>query len=149
MVGCGLLTGLFLIGYLVFQIVSAFSKGEPPAMDALSPLIPTAVTDSARAMGILPEGDTVLYVFAPNGRGIEDGFFVTNRDLVAVKNRVATRYPVVDDYDLDIKLTPGRGYLLVNLPARGVSDTIYSDLTGVELQVLRLSLQRVFAMFSK
>jgi serine/threonine-protein kinase len=149
MVGCGLLAGLVLFGYIVVRLISTFGKGDPPAIDALSPLIPPVLVDSARAMGALTDRDTLLYVFAPHSHGLADAFFVTNRDMVAVKGGVIKRYAIADDYDLDLRLTPGHGYLLVNLPARQLADTVYSTLSGLELQVMTLSLKRVFALLRK
>ena len=149
MVGSGLLVGFLVVGYMVIRLISSFGKGNPPAVDAISPNIPQSLLDSARAVGRLTERDTVLYIFAPHGQGLSDAFIVTTRDLVAVKQGAPKRYPVADDYDLDVKLTPDNGFLLVKLPARGVSDTVYSRLSGLELQVLRLSLQRAFAQLPK
>ena len=73
----------------------------------------------------------------PHGQGIADGFFITTRDIITAKTGPVRRYRLTDDYDLDVKLTPDHGYLLIKLPSRKLSDTVYSQLSGMELQVLR------------
>jgi hypothetical protein len=149
MVGCGLLAGLALVTYLVIRLIGTFGKGAPPAVDALSPLIPPALLDSARGNGTLTERDSVLYIFVPHDQGIANGFFITTRDIIATRQGSPTRYPLADDFTLDVKLTPGQGYLLLKLPSRKLTDTLYSGLSGLELQVLRLSLARALAMLPK
>jgi serine/threonine-protein kinase len=146
MVGCGLLVGLLVMVYLVIRLMGTFGKGAPPAVDALSPLIPPALIDSARGNGTLTERDSVLYIFVPHNQGIANGFFITTRDIVAAGRGNTRRYPLAEDYTLDVKLTPGQGYLLIKLPSRKLTDTLYRELSGLELQVLRLSLARALAM---
>lgn len=149
MVGCGLLAGLMLVVYMVIRLIGTFGKGAPPAVDALSPLIPSALLDSARGNGTLTESDSVLYIFVPHSQGITEGFFITTRDIVVARQGMSRRYPLADDYTLDVKLTPGQGYLLIKLPSRKLTDTLYRGLSGLELQVLRLSLARAMAMLPK
>ena len=146
MVGCGLLAGLAVVIYMVIRLIGTFGKGDPPTVDALSPLIPPALVDSARANGTLTTTDSVLYIFVPHGRGIADGLFITTRDLIASRAGQSRRYSQADDFTIDVKLTPGQGYLLIKLPARKLTDTLYRGLSGLELQVLRLSLARALAL---
>jgi serine/threonine-protein kinase len=149
MVGCGLLAGLALVAYMVIRLIGTFGKGAPPAVDALSPLIPPVLLDSARANGTLVPGDSVLYIFVPNGHGIADGLFITTREIIAAEAGIPRRYSMAEDFTLDVKLTPKQGYLLIKLPSRPVADTLYRGLTGMELQVLRLSLARALALLPK
>ena len=145
MVGCGLLLGLLLVAYMVTRLIGTFGKGAPPAVDALAPLIPPALLDSARSNGTLTERDSVLYIFVPHDQGIANGFFITTKDIVAAGQGTIRRYSLAEDYTLDVKLTPGQGYLLIRLPSRKVTDTLYRALSGLELQVLRVSLARALA----
>jgi serine/threonine-protein kinase len=146
MVGCGVLAGLLVVAYLVIRLIGTMGKGAAPSVDALTPLIPPALIDSARANGTLTNEDSVLYIFVPHGHDISDGLFITTRDIIVGRSGDPRRYSQADDYTLDVRLTPGQGYLLVKLPSRKLSDTLYSGLSGLELQVLRLSLARALAL---
>jgi len=143
MVGGGLTAGLVMLVYIVGRILGMFTEGEPPALDAMAPMIPAAMLDSARSSGYLTEGDTVLYLFAPHGRGLADALYVTTRDLIAVADGSARRYPRKTDYDIDLRRTNRQGVLTFTHPETKAIDTVYHAMTGVEQQVLLLALKRI------
>jgi hypothetical protein len=80
---------------------------------------------------------------------MDDGLVVTRRDIIVLRAGTRTRYPIVEDYDLDLKLTPDNGYLIIRPPSRASADTVYRELSGLELQALNVSLKRVFAVLSR
>jgi hypothetical protein len=149
MVGCGLLVGLVLIGYAVVKLIRVFNRGEPPAVDALAPLLPAPLVDSALTMGTLSDRDSVVYIFIPHGKGVKDAFFITTRDIIAVVRGQTRRYPIAEDYNIDIRRTGSDGLLLVKLRSKRVSDTVYTGMTGMEQQIIGLSLRRAFAQLPK
>jgi serine/threonine-protein kinase len=148
MVGCGVVAGLLLIGYAVIWTYRAFNQGDPPAVDALGALIPAVLLDSARAAGTLTERDTAVYIFVPHGKGMNDALILTTRDIVAITSGRVKRYPIADNYRIDINRTPRQGLLLIRPPSREFTDTVYTGMTGLEQQVLGLSLRRAFASLS-
>jgi hypothetical protein len=143
MVGGGLTAGIALLVYVVIRLLGMFAEGEPPALDAMAPLIPAPMLDSARAGGFLAEADTVVYLFAPHGLGLSDALYITTRDLIAVRNGVPRRYPRGVDYQIDLRRTPEQGLLTFRHPETKQTDTIYHAMSGIEQQVLLLALRRV------
>jgi serine/threonine-protein kinase len=138
----GLVGGMALLGYAAFRLYAAFSEGEPPALDAMAPLIPTTVLDSLQALGALTPGDTVLYVFVPHGHGVRDAIVATSRDLVSAGGGAPRRYANTADYHIDLRRTSGQGFLIIRLPGSTAADTLYRGLSGLELRVLGLALSR-------
>ncbi len=136
----GVISGMFLFGYLAYQIWMGFRTGVPPAIDAFAPAIPEAVLDSARTLGALTERDTVLYVFAPNGHGMKDALVVTPEDLVVVGGGTPRRYAHAD-YVLVVARTNRRGLIILRLP-NDARDTVYHSITGLEQQILELGMRR-------
>ncbi len=136
----GVISGMFLFGYLAYQIWMGFRTGVPPAIDAFAPAIPEAVLDSARTLGALTERDTVLYVFAPNGHGMKDALVVTPEALVVVGGGTPRRY-AHSDYVLVVARTNRRGLIILRLP-NDARDTVYHSITGIEQQVLELGMRR-------
>jgi hypothetical protein len=143
MVGGGITAGIALLVYVVIRILGMFTEGDPPALDAMAPMIPAPILDSARASGFLAESDTVLYLFAPHGLGLGDALYVTTRDFVAVRNGAPRRYPREVDYSIDLRRTDKQGLLTFSHPETNQTDTIYATMSGVEQQVLLLALRRV------
>jgi hypothetical protein len=143
MVGGGLAAGIALLVYVVTRVIGTFAEGEPPALDAMAPMIPGPILDSARVSGFLAEGDTVLYLFAPHGLGLSDALYVTTRDFVTVHDGAPRRYSRGIDFKIDLRRTDKQGLLTFTHPVTGQSDTIYHSMSGVEQQVLLLALRRV------
>jgi serine/threonine-protein kinase len=139
----GLLAGVVLLGYFAFRLYASFSSGEPPAIDAMAPLIPAAVIDSAFGLGALTPSDTALNVFAPHGHGVRDAVIATSRDLIALTGGVVRRYPNAADYAIDLRRTGDQGYLIVRFPKSTSADTLYRGLSGLELRTVGLALSRV------
>ena len=142
MVGGGLTAGIAMLVYVVVRLLGMFTEGDPPALDAMAPMIPAPMLDSARSAGYLGEADTVLYLFAPHGRGLDDALYVTTRDLVAVTGGLPRRYPRKADYSIDLRRTNRQGMLTFTHPVTKATDTVYHAMTGVEQQVLLLALKR-------
>jgi hypothetical protein len=138
----GLVAGMALLGYAAFRLYAAFSEGEPPALDAMAPLIPPAVLDSLHTLGALTASDTALYVYVQHGHGVRDAVVVTSRDLVVAGGGTPRRYANAADYHIDLRRTSGQGFLIVRLPGATAADTIYRGLSGLELRVLGLALSR-------
>jgi tRNA A-37 threonylcarbamoyl transferase component Bud32 len=136
----GVISGMFLFGYLAYQIWMGFRTGVPPAIDAFAPAIPAAVLDSARTLAALTERDTVVYVFAPNGHGMKDALVVTPEDLVVVGGGTPRRY-AHSDYVLVVARTNRRGLIILRLP-NDARDTVYHSITGLEQQILELGMRR-------
>jgi serine/threonine-protein kinase len=143
LVGGGLTAGIALLVYAVVRLIGMFTEGAPPALDAMAPMIPAPMLDSARAGGFLAADDTLLYLFAPHERGLGDALFVTTRDLIAVTGGVPRRYPRAADYRIDLRRTDQQGVLTFTHPETKATDTVYHAMTGVEQQVLLLALRRV------
>jgi hypothetical protein len=143
MVVAGLVIGIGVVVYLALRALSAFGKGDPPALDAMAPMIPAALLDSARSAGIIGDADTVRYVFAPHGHGLADALLVTTKDLIAVRGGAPQRYPMSLDYDITMARTSGRGLVLIRHPVTREIDTLYTSVSGLEQQILSLGLRRV------
>ena len=143
MVGGGLTAGLVMLFYVIVRILGVATEGDPPALAVMAPMIPAAMLDSARSSGYLTEGDTVLYLFSPHGRGLEDALYVTTRDLIAVAGGRRTRYPRGEDYSIDLRRINGQGMLTFTHPVTKAVDTVYRAMSGMEQQVLLLALKSV------
>ena len=143
MVAGGLTAGLVLLVYIVVRLLGMFTEGEPPTLDAMAPTIPAPMLDSARSLGYLAEDDTVLYLFAPHGRGLDNALYVTTRDLIALTDGRPRRYPRKADYSIDLRRTNQQGVLTFTHPVTEATDTVYRAMSGVEQQVLLLALRRI------
>lgn len=140
LVFAGVGAGVILVTYLAYQVWMGFRTGVPPGIDVLAPNIPAAVIDSGRLLGVLQEGDSVRYIFAPNGRGVRDAIFATATELVVATDGRARRYPH-DEYVLLLARTNRRGLVILKLPD-APPDTVYHEITGLEQQVLELGVRR-------
>lgn len=138
----GLVAGLVVVSVVVVRVWTDFRTGVPPGIDAAAPGIPAAILDSAMVMGVLTEGDTALYVFAPNGRGVRDALIVTTHDLIAITDGIPRRYPDLKNLGFLMARTNRRGYVIVKTPSTGEVDTLYPGITGLEQQILELGLRR-------
>lgn len=138
----GLAAGFLLLGYFVVRLYQAYDDGVPPAIDALAPLIPAAMLDSVRAHGVLAPGDSLVYLFAPNGKGLADALLVTRSELVALRNWEPTRYALAEDPDITLAFKDREGAVLVRRKGGTTTDTLYAPITGMEQQVLMLGLKR-------
>ena len=143
MVVGGLVVGIGVIGFLAFRTLQSLFSGEPPAIDSFAPLIPAMLLDSARAGGIITDGDTVLYIFARHGDGIADALIVTTRDLVFAQAGTPRRYAQSSDYSILLSRVGKRGLVILTVPRTKQVDTLYQTITGVEQQTLGLALRRL------
>jgi hypothetical protein len=139
----GVAVGAAALVYLAVRALGAFGKGDPPAIDAMAPLIPVAMLDSVRAVAGIAEADSVRYIFAPHGLGLRDAVIVSSRELIAVTQGQARRYPHATSYTVLLARVGGRGLVLLKVPGTERVDTIYASVSGLEQQVLGLALRRV------
>jgi hypothetical protein len=140
LIATGLAAGMIGVAYLAFQIWMGFRTGVPPGIDAVAPNIPAAIIDSARTLGALTGGDSVIYVFAPNGQGVRNALLVTPEELVVIRDGAARRY-AHSGYTLLLARTNRRGLVILKL-RDAPPDTLYHSITGLEQQVLELGLRR-------
>jgi hypothetical protein len=131
-----------LLIYAAIRVWLGFQTGELPGLDAMAPLIPALVLDSARAGGVITDRDTVLYVFAPHGHGVKDALLVTTRDIIAVTGGRPRRFPTAEDNNIDLNQVRGRVYVIIRPASAGRADTIYNSMSGLELKILGLALSR-------
>ncbi len=136
----GLLVGLLAAVWMGVKVWRMMNAGDRPSIDVMAPRIPADLVDSATALGAVTPSDTVLYIFAPAGRGMTDAFIVTTRDMIARMEGTSRRYPLERDYAVNLNLNPDGGFLVLSDSATGVTDTIYRTMTGLEQQVLRRAL---------
>jgi serine/threonine-protein kinase len=136
----GLLVGVIGAVWLAVKVWRMMYAGERPAIDAMAPRIPADLIDSAITLGSLTPADTVVYVFAPAGKGMTDAFIVTTREMVASVGGTTRRYSVDRDYSVSLRLNPDGGFLVISDTATGVADTIYRTMTGQEQRVLMQAL---------
>lgn len=138
----GVIAGIALLVYAAVSVIRVFSEGEPPSLDVMAPLIPAEILDSARTRGVIDQRDTVIYVFAPNGHGLDDAMLVTTRHLIAISQGAPRRYAHAADYDLDIRRTGSVGMLILRDSAASRVDTLYHGMSGREQQALFFALRR-------
>lgn len=141
LVAGGLVGGILLFGYLAYQVWIGFRSGELPGLDASAPMIPTAMLDSARAFGALTDRDTVLYLFAPHGRGMRDALLATPTDLVILTDSAFRRYPH-DTFTLLLARTNREGYVILKFRGGTPPDTVYHSISGLEQQILELGMRK-------
>jgi len=138
----GLVVGIGMIAYLVIRTLQAMFSGEPPALDAMGSAIPPAILDSARSLGLLTEGDTVVYVFARHGDGVRDALIVTTRDLVIARHGAARRYSRASGFGINLNRVGERAVVLLKYKGTGQVDTLYDSITGIEMQNLAVALRK-------
>jgi hypothetical protein len=143
MVVGGLVVGIGVIAFLAFRTLQSLFSGEPPAIDTCAPQIPAVLLDSARARGIISDGDTVRYIFARHGQGIADALIVTTRDLVLARDGTPRRYPQSSDYHILLAWVGKKGLVILTVPGTKQVDTLYQTMTGVEQQALGVALRRL------
>ncbi len=138
----GLVVGIGIIIYFVVVTLRAMFSGEPPALDAQAPMIPPAIIDSARGLGILEPGDTATYVFIRHGDGVRDALLITTGDLVIARRGTTRRFARASDFD--IGLTRRGKQALVLLTHKGTTqvDTLFDAITGIEMQSLAVGLSK-------
>lgn len=138
----GLVGGVILFGYLAFQVWMGFRTGDPPGLDAMAPMIPPAILDSARSLGALTAQDTALYIFATNGHGVQDAVIVTTTGLVALRGGDSRRYNNADDFDINLMRTNRGGRVILTVKATKQADTLFHEISGLEQQIFELGLRR-------
>lgn len=144
-IGCALvIVGLGVAAYLGVQFFRAINSGPRPAVDALAPNIPESLIDSAAALGLLRPGDTARYIFVPAGRGMADATVITQAEIVRLLFGMPRRWRVADDPHVNLALNPDGGFLIIRGGSAMRADTLYTTLTGRELNTLRDAMSRVF-----
>jgi hypothetical protein len=138
----GLLVGVGVIIYFVVTTLQAMFSGEPPALDAMAPMIPPAIIDSARGLGLLDQSDTATYLFIRHSDGIRDALIVTTRDLVIARHGTARRFAQASDFDISLTRRGKQALVLMTHKGSRQVDTLFDTITGIEMQSLAVGLSK-------
>ncbi len=138
----GLVAGFGFLAWWVVKMVKLVISGHPPAIDATAPNIAPATLDSLGSR-VLLEGDTVKYVYAPNGGTLSNALVVTQSALLTLHDWEARRYPLSEHPEVRVDLNDKGGAVMIRRQGDEAFDTVFTPVTGMEQQALMLGLKRV------
>ena len=137
----GLVAGFGFLAWWVVKMVKLVISGHPPAIDATAPNIAPATLDSLGSR-VLLEGDTVKYVYAPNGGTLSNALVVTQSALLTLHDWEARRYPLSEHPEVRVDLNDKGGAVMIRRQGNEAFDTVFTPVTGMEQQALMLGLKR-------